>query len=101
LIFLFGIVAVMPFHQVSRCGAIRTAATAGNVVSIWFVTSLAFADVTTSFTLSANFSVFTLSSMLDSTGLTVQMTDTLAFPEREGCNILVSFESRNGIWLEL
>jgi hypothetical protein len=29
------------------------------------------------------------------------MTDTLAFPDNDGCNIRVSLESRKGIWLDL
>lgn len=65
------------------------------------ITSFVLADVTTSLTLSANFSVFILSSILVATGLTVQITATLAFPDREGCSIRVSLESRNGIWLAL
>jgi hypothetical protein len=42
-----------------------------------------------------------LSSRLESAGLIVHMTATLAFPDNDGCKMRVSFESRNGIWLAL
>ena len=38
------------------------------------------------------------STMAETSGLIVQMTDILALPDSEGCSILVNFEFRNGTW---
>jgi len=36
--------------------------------------------------------------MAETSGFIVQMTDILALPDKEGCNILVNLEFRNGTW---
>mmetsp|Transcript_15036 Transcript_15036/g.31852 ORF Transcript_15036/g.31852 Transcript_15036/m.31852 type:complete len:217 (+) Transcript_15036:733-1383(+) len=58
------------------------------------MTSLTCALVLTSLALDANCSVERVSSKYNSEGVAQQMTAMRAFPERDGCKILVNLESR-------